>query len=113
MTEGQWQFYFDAPKGTRILSSRFIGITQFSMDLWWSYEHEKWLPMAERGVKGACTTVPCRSFKAFKSHLRRHPELIYAGEVILVSKFIGYNVTARHVDALNTSAERVKKTGES
>lgn len=95
MTEGQWQFYFDAPKGTRILRSRFHGITQFSMDLWWSYEHKKWLPMAECGTKGASSTVHCRSFKAFKSHLRRHPELQTGETITLASRFGGYDIHAR------------------
>ena len=95
MSEGRWQFYFDAPKGSRILRSRFIGITFFALDLWWSYEHKKWLPMAECGVKGASSTVPCRSFKAFKSHLRRHPELQTGETVTLASRFGGYDIHAR------------------
>jgi len=94
MTEGQWQFYFEAPKGTRILRSRFHGITNFEENLWWSYEHKKWLPLEECGVKGASTTLHCRSFKAFKSHLKRHPELQAAKEVVLVSRFMGHNITA-------------------
>jgi len=95
MSEGQWLFFFDAPKGSRILRSRFIGITQFSMDLWWSYEHKKWLPMAECGTKGASSTVHCRSFKAFKSHLRRHPELQIGGALItLASRFMGHDIHA-------------------
>lgn len=95
MDEGRWEFYFDAPKGTRILRSRFHGITQFSMDLWWSYEYKKWLPMAECGVQGASSTVRCRSFKAFKSHLRRHPELQTGETVTLASRFGGYDIHAR------------------
>lgn len=104
MTEGQWLFYFDAPKGTRILSSRFHGITQFSMDLWWSYEHKKWLPMAECGVKGASSTVHCRSFKAFKSHLRRHPELQTGETITLASRFGGYDIHARWYPKLRGSS---------
>jgi hypothetical protein len=104
MSEGQWQFYFDAPKGTRILRSRFHGITTFSMDLWWSYEHKKWLPMAECGVKGACTTVPCRSFKAFKSHLRRHPELQTGETITLASRFGGHDIHARWYPKLRGSS---------
>jgi len=95
LAEGKWLFYFDAPKGTRILSSRFIGITMFSIDLWWSYEHKKWLPMAEYGNKGASSTVHCNSFKAFKRHLRRHPELQTGETITLASKFGGYDIHAR------------------
>jgi hypothetical protein len=104
MSEVQWQFYFDAPKGTRILNSRFHGITNFEENLWWSYEHKKWLPMDECGVKGASSTVHCRSFKAFKSHLRRHPELQTAKTVVLVSRFMGHNITARWFKELRVRA---------
>jgi hypothetical protein len=95
MSEGQWQFYFEAPKGTRILRSRFIGITHFDLDLWWSYEHKQWLPLEECGVQGASSTAPCRSFKAFKSHLRRHPELQTGETITLASRFGGHDIHAR------------------
>ena len=95
MTEGQWQFHFDAFKGTRILRSRFFGITTSDLNLWWSYEHKKWLPLDECGVQGASSTAPCRSFKAFKSHLRRHPELQTGATITLASWFVGHDITAR------------------
>lgn len=104
MTDGRWIFYFDAPKGTRILRSRFIGITFFALDLWWSYEHKKWLPMAECGVKGASSTVRCHSFKAFKSHLRRHPELQTGETITLASRFGGYDIHARWYPKLRGSS---------
>lgn len=94
MSDGRWEFYFEAPKGKRILRSRFHGITNFEANLWWSYEHKKWLPLEECGGQGASTTAPCRSFKAFKSHLKRHPELQTVGEMVLVSRFMGHNVTS-------------------
>ena len=100
MTKGEWNFYFEAPKGTRILRSRFHGITNFEANLWWSYEHEKWLPLEECGTKGASTTLHCRSFKAFKSHLRRHPELREVKTVVLASRFMGHNITARWLKEL-------------
>ena len=95
MSDGHWNFYFDAPKGTRILRSRFIGISTFELNLWWSYEHKKWCPMFECGVEGASSTVHCNSFKAFKSHLRRHPELQTGDNVYLCSRFVGHDITAR------------------
>jgi hypothetical protein len=94
MADGEWMFHFEAPKGTRILSSRFHGISTFSLELWWSFEYEKWLPLHECGKKGATSTDPCRSFKAFKSNLRRHPELAAAGRVFLGSRFKGYDIVA-------------------
>jgi hypothetical protein len=39
-------------------------------------------------------TARCRSFKAFKRHLRKHPELKEAGEIVLSSRYIGHNITA-------------------
>jgi hypothetical protein len=51
--------------------------------------------MAECGVKGASSTVRCHSFKAFKSHLRRHPELQTGDNVYLCSRFVGHDITAR------------------
>ena len=104
MTKAQWQFYFEAPKGTRILRSRFHGITNFEENLWWSYEHKKWLPLEECGTKGASTTLHCRSFKAFKSHLRRHPELRGVKNVVLTSRFMGHNITARWSSELRVRA---------
>lgn len=95
MSDSRWEFYFEAPKGKRILRRGFLGITTFELNLWWSREHGNWLPLEECGVKGASSTVPCCSFKAFKSHLRRHPELQAAGTVILASWFVGHSITAR------------------
>jgi hypothetical protein len=104
MSEGQWNFYFDAPKGTRILRSRFHGITNFEENLWWSYEHKQWLPLEECGVQGASSTAPCRSFKAFKSHLRRHPELQTGETITLASWFVGHDITARWSKELRVRA---------
>ena len=92
---GEWRFYFEAPKGQRILSSRFLGITNFQMDLWWSYEHKRWLPLAECGDKGASSTVQCNSFKAFKRHLKQHPELCTGEDVILASRYTGHDIIAK------------------
>ena len=89
-----WHFEFDAPVGTRILSSRFFGVTQFAdADLWWSHTYKKWLPLLE--CKGNCSSHrSVSSFKAFKRHLRKHPELQECKEVVLVSRYVGYNIRA-------------------
>jgi hypothetical protein len=76
---------FDAPAGTRILRSRFFGITNFD-GLWWSYDQRKW---AEHVVGEGSTHAPCRSYKAFLRHIRKHPELTSA---ILVSRFVGHDI---------------------
>jgi hypothetical protein len=95
LADGEWMFCFEAPKGTRILSSRFIGVTTFELNLWWSFEHKKWCPMFECGKQGASSTVHCHSFKAFKRHLRRHPELQTEDTVYLCSRFMGHDIHAR------------------
>lgn len=89
-----WHVEFDAPVGTRILSSRFFGITQFSdADLWWSYTYKKWL--SSEKCNGNCSSHKrVGSFKAFRRHLRKHPELQACDEVVLVSKFVGHNIRA-------------------
>lgn len=91
-----WQFEFDAPVGTRILGSRFTGITHFSFNKgWFSYADNKWVDTC---AGPASSHAVCKSFKAFKRHLRKHPELKDVGEVILVSRFIGYNITAKWIN---------------
>ena len=87
-------FRFDAPLGERILNSRFIGITNFD-GLWWDYELKKWVPEIV-GKEGGSTHAPCRSYKAFLRHIRKHPELKKA---ILVSRFEGYCIHYYHLEA--------------
>lgn len=95
-----WKFDFDAPAGSRILRSRFIGIIHFANnDLWWADKQKKWLNPAEMDDDEYYgNTAPCDSFKAFKRHLRKHPELRKLDEVVLVSRFKGYDIRARWVD---------------
>ena len=82
-------YTFDKPKGQR-LHKRFIWITNFD-GLWWSYKHRQWYQdTPPSGDYSTCCR--CRSLKAFKRHLRKHPEI--RGKAILVSRFIGYNVYA-------------------
>ena len=104
MTDGRWIFYYDAPFGYRILRSRIMGISTFDHNLWWSYEYKKWLPLPECGVQGASSMFRCHSFKAFKSHLRRHPELQTSGAVTLCSRFVGHDITARWYPKLSGSS---------
>ena len=90
-----WVFEFEAQKGQRILSSRFMGITNYHLNIWWSREHKKWLPLSQIVDGGASSQASCRSFKSFKKHLQRHPELRSAGYIVLVSRFVGHNIIAR------------------
>jgi hypothetical protein len=96
-----WKFEFEQPAGARILSGRFFGVCHFDdkADLWWGEDERRWAPFDElHNMDVCCTHAPVRSFKAFKRHLRKHPELKKVEEVILVSRFIGYNIKARWVD---------------
>lgn len=76
---------FDAPAGTRVLRSRFFGITNFD-GLWWSYRQRKWV---EDLVGAGSSHAPCGSYKAFLRHIRKHPELTSA---TLVSRFVGHDI---------------------
>lgn len=92
----EWEYKFDRPAGLRILRSRFIGIIHFNGDLWWSDDAQCWArpeEFHEAGI-GYSNTAPCNSFKAFKRHLRRHPNLAECGEVILVSRFRDCDIRA-------------------
>jgi hypothetical protein len=70
----------------------FHGITNHS-GLWWLSQSKIWVedlpsPLTEM----ASTHAPCKTLRAFRRHLRNHPEL--KGKAILVSKYAGYDVYA-------------------
>jgi hypothetical protein len=91
---------FEAGWGQRILNSRFTGITTFTLDkdqppLWWCRKTRKWVTSYINATEGASTHAPCRSYKAFERHLKKHVAMLEGYEVILVHRFDGYDVTAR------------------
>ena len=99
---GEWKFTFEAEAGHRILK-RFIGVTSYGLDLWWSHPQRRWVTADELSNRAPDdwsayplgTTAPCRSFRAFKRHLRDKCASIPLGyEVTLVNHYIGYNVKA-------------------
>lgn len=75
---------FQAPHGERILRRYFMGITTFG-GLWWCYETKQWIQDVRNATGTASTHAPCRTYKAFLRHVRKHPEL-KGHEVILVSR---------------------------
>lgn len=88
------EIHFEAPMGLRILRSRFTGITTYTREmgapfLWW--DGKRWV---DRAVSGSSNFAPCRSYKAFLRHLDRHYEELKGYEVVLVHRYIGFNVTA-------------------
>ena len=92
------ELHFEAPVGLRILRSRFMGITAWKTNedqpsLWWSSSERKWLPHGAVTTP-ASTHAPCGSYKAFLRHLKKHQDQLKGYEVMLVSRYIGFNVTA-------------------
>jgi hypothetical protein len=82
---------FDKQKGQR-LHKQFRGITNFS-GMWWLHDSKRWvdkLPMPLTEIAG--TTAPCRTLRAFRRHLKKHPNI--KGKAILISRFVGFDVYA-------------------
>lgn len=92
-----WKFEFDQPAGARILRSRFLGVSNYD-GFWFVPELNRWIGPDERSNLGMQNYATCRSFKAFKRHLRKHPELRKASEVHLRSRFVDYNIVAKWVE---------------
>lgn len=87
-----WHITFEAPIGTRVLRGPFFGITTFNEkgSLWW--DGKRW----STEVKGPCGThAYCRSYKAFLRHLNKHSKELQGSEVVLVSRFVGHDITAK------------------
>jgi hypothetical protein len=93
-------FGWDAPLGQRILNSRFMGITTFTRNndqppLWWCYKTRRWVTSTLDLPDGGSTHAPCRSFKAFRRHLKKHLTELQGYDIILVSRYDGHDITAR------------------
>lgn len=61
--------------------------------LWWSDRDRKWATIEEHTDPHLSTHAPCRTVKAFKRMLRKHPHII--GRAVLVNKYIGYDVYSK------------------
>lgn len=98
----QWNFEFDAPVGTRIKRSRFCGITVAEPGVWWDKTNRRWRDDSEiawgknnpERDYDLSSHAPCRSFKAFQRHLRKHSEKLAGRKVRLVSRFADHDVVA-------------------
>ena len=84
---------FQAPLGSRFLRRYIMGITTFD-GLWWCHETKRWVDDVRKAPGVASTHAPCRSYKAFLRHLRKHPEL-KGHEVILVSRLVDNDIIVR------------------
>lgn len=91
-----WHFEWQQKNDPPILRYGFWGVTHYSMDIYWSHDLRRWMPYTEFVDRElvASNTATCRSFKAFKRHLRRHPILQQIGFVRLVHKYVGYSIEA-------------------
>lgn len=85
------RLHFEAPIGQRILRSRFMWITTFGGDepLWW--DGKQWTTSPTSGYSNCAT---CHSYKAFLRHLKKHKESLKGYEVVLVHRYIGFNIVA-------------------
>lgn len=102
---GEWKLEFDAPAGKR-LAKRFIGVNAYP--LWWDEEYRRWVVSEEIAGRVGSNTCHVRSLKAFKRHLRKHPELRAAENVKFVSCFVGFDVYAKPP----ASPDRPQDSGE-
>ena len=90
---------FEAPVRTR-LHRYFWAITTFGHSedqdsLWWDETERQWVTSDKRvfanGISSHCR---CRTLRAFKSHLRKHREVLKDYRVFLVSRYEGHLVEA-------------------
>lgn len=78
------KLHFDRPKGLR-LHKRFFGVNVKGM--WWSVDTKEWVYEHDERSTLYCSSAQCNSVKAFRRHLRKHPNI--RGKATLVSKFCG------------------------
>lgn len=81
---------FARPKGQRF-HKQFRSVTNFS-GLWWVPHYQKWCYYCDINGHLAQSWAPCKTVRAFRRHLRKHPEI--RGKAALVSRFVGYDVYA-------------------
>jgi len=78
-------------KGSR-LKKQFFDIT-VEGSVWWVPQMKLWYAIDNipKGMNFQ-SFCPCKSVKAFKRHVRKHPEVSCAYNLRLNSKYIGYSV---------------------
>lgn len=95
-----WHFTFDSNPGYRIRRYGWAVTTEGRSSkyesLFWNENKNKWLPCRINANFGDSSCSHChgiKTFRAFKRHLRKHPEL-KTQKVIWVNRYIGFNITA-------------------
>jgi len=89
MGDNKMKLIYDKPKGKRF--NRYFWYIE-ALNYWWSIKYKRWVSESSKpyydGAFSSCYS--CKSVKAFKRHIKNHPEL--SGEVTLVNKYKGYDV---------------------
>lgn len=62
--------------------------------LWYSEKLKKW---GECIPTDCSNSVPCRTLRAFRRHLKKHTELQNV-EMMLVSKYDGHNISMKRIN---------------
>lgn len=90
-----WEFEFEATVGTRILRNSWA-ITTYGPNSWYGRDSKVW----GDNPKGYCSThKDCHTFKAFKRHLRKHPEL-QGQKVVLVARWSDHDIIATYKETV-------------
>lgn len=88
-----WKYTFEAPVGRRCFKQG-DSITMLGDDrLWYSGRSKMWKKSPIGG--GVTSHLFCKTFRSFKSHLRRHPEL-QGHTIMFLSSYEGCNITANY-----------------
>lgn len=80
---------YEAQKRTRI-NYGFMGFTTFEQGWWHNHYLNKWEFLPQHGKFNYGSHEPCRSAMAFRRKLKKAPKGV---EFILVSRWVGHNVT--------------------
>lgn len=67
-----------------------MGFTTFENGWWFNHNTKKWEQNPNAGEKGYSSHQDCRTVKAFRRKLKSAPMGV---EFILISRWVGYNVT--------------------
>lgn len=97
-----WIYTFEAPKGERIYKDMCGIATLTEPFLWWNKTKSCWETDQQR-MKNAdknsySSHAPCRTFKAFKRHLKKHVIVLKNSKIVLVSKYRKHNIFAEFKD---------------
>lgn len=98
-----WKLEYSAPRGLRT-NRGFSGVVVLDDNVWYSYQHSKWLPYEDVGVEGFSTLhYKPKTTKAFKRYLKKHPEL-KPYKVVLVHRHYTVDKCGKFLYDLNITA---------